>query len=96
MIIISGKYYVAADERDRYVAKFAEMVQRARAFPGCIDLVVAADPLESERINMYERFESEERLAAWRAVANAPKTGIKLLRADVQKHKISESGLPFP
>jgi quinol monooxygenase YgiN len=96
MIIISGKVYVAAGERAIYVSKFAEMVQRARAFPGCIDLVIAADPLESDRINMYECFESEERLAAWRAVAHAPKTGIELLQADVQKHKVSESGPPFP
>lgn len=94
-VIIAGKVYVAARDRDEYVARFQEMVQRARDFPGCLDMVGAADPIEPDRINLFEHFESEERLNAWRAIADPPDTGIELLRADVQKHIVSESGPPF-
>jgi len=96
MIIVAGKVYVAAEERDASVAQFVEMVQQARDFPGCLDFVIAADPLEDDRVNLFECFESEERLAAWRAVASAPKTGSKPQRVEVQKHTISASGPPFP
>ena len=96
MIIIAGKVYVATEERDTFVSMHAEMAQRARDYPGCLDLVIAPDPLEDDRINLFEWFEWEERLAAWRAVANAPSIGIDLTREDVQMHTIGESGPPFP
>lgn len=95
MIIIAGKVYVAAEERDGYVSDFAEMVGRARRYPGCLDVFIASDPLEADRINIFECFESEERLESWRAIAHAPDTGVEILRQDVQKHVVSESGPPF-
>lgn len=95
MIIIAGKVYVAAEEREAFVSSFAEMVGRARKYPGCLDVVMASDPLEADRVNIFECFESEERLESWRAIANGPETGVEILRQDVQKHVISESGPPF-
>lgn len=95
MIIISGKVYVNAKERDEWVAQHQEMVARARKQPGCLDLVIAADPLEKDRYNVYEAWESEEHLAEWRKIANPPNSRFDPERAEVQKHQISESGPPF-
>ncbi len=95
MIIISGKVYVDEDKRDEYVAEFTDLMARARKHPGCLDLVIAADPLEADRINNYEAWESEEALEKWRKVANAPSLSFDKERSDVQKHQVSESGSPF-
>jgi hypothetical protein len=43
---------------------------------------------------MFEQWESEEYLEAWRAVADPPPKP-EILRANVQKHQISSSGPPF-
>ena len=95
MIIISGKIYVAEDKRDKYVSEFKDLMARARKHLGCLDLVIAADPLEADRINNYEAWESEEALEKWRKVANAPSLPFDKERSDVKKHKVSESGPPF-
>lgn len=95
MIIISGKVYVEADKRDEYLAEFTDLMTRARKQPGCLGFVIAADPLEADRINTYEAWESEEHLADWRKVANAPNLPFDQERSDVQKHQVSESGPPF-
>lgn len=95
MLIIAGKLYVDAADRDQVVADNLEMVARARRQPGCLDLVIAADPTEADRINNFELWESERHLADWRAIANAPKLDFDRERSDVQKHQISGSGPPF-
>lgn len=95
MLIVSGKVYVAPDARDDYVAAFRDLVARARAHPGCLDMIIAADPLEPDRVNMYERFETERDLAAWRKVAKGPRLPFDRKRSDVQKHVVSSSGPPF-
>jgi quinol monooxygenase YgiN len=95
MIIISGKVYVDKDKRDESVAQFTALMARARKHPGCLDLVVAADPLETDRINNYEAWESEEALEKWRKVADAPNLLFDEERSNVQKHQVSKSGPPF-
>lgn len=52
-----------------------ELVKRARQAPGCLDLAITADPLDASRINNFERWESQEALDAWRAVAAPPDMG---------------------
>ncbi|ELZ04944.1 putative quinol monooxygenase [Natrialba asiatica] len=95
MIIISGKVYVDTKVRDEWVAQHQEMVARARKQPGCLDLVIAADPLEENRYNIYEAWESEEHLDEWRKVANPPESQFDPERVEVQKYQVSESGPPL-
>ena len=55
MIIIAGYSLTEVADRDAAVAAFQPMVERARREGGCIDLHVSADPLDAERINVFER-----------------------------------------
>ena len=96
MIIIAGKEYVAAEERDAYVASFQDFVRSARKEPGCLDVVVAADPIEDDRVNMFELWESKEKLDAFRRKAKPPKGTTEILKEDVKMYVIRSSGPPFP
>jgi quinol monooxygenase YgiN len=95
MLIIAGKASVAPEERDHYVELHKDLIQRARSAPGCRDAAITADPIEPERVNVFELWDSEEQLTAWREVANAPTDAPPMLSDDVQKHQISSSGPPF-
>ncbi|MCD7058302.1 putative quinol monooxygenase [Pelagibacterium xiamenense] len=95
MVIVAGYLIVQPGERDDYVAAHADLVRRARTYPGCFDLSISADPVHPGRVNMYELWESEEELEAWRKIANPPETGSAFLDGQVQKHTISRSGPPF-
>jgi quinol monooxygenase YgiN len=66
MIIVSGQVYVRPERREAFVAASMESVARARRAAGCLDFVVAADPLEPGRVNIYERWDSEAALTAFR------------------------------
>jgi quinol monooxygenase YgiN len=73
MIIIAGYTRTAADARDDAVAAHAPMVARARTHHGCLDIAISADALDAERINVFERWEDQASLDAWREVAKPPR-----------------------
>lgn len=77
MLIIAGHVTMDPDRRDEYVAAFAEMTERSRAAPGCLDVAITADPLDADRVNIFERWESKDSLEKWRSVANAPDLDIE-------------------
>jgi quinol monooxygenase YgiN len=54
MLVIAGKTYVM-EQRDACVASFEEFVRRTRIEPGCLDFVIAADPMEDNRVNISGR-----------------------------------------
>lgn len=64
MLIVAGTGYVDPEGRDAILATLEEPMRRVRTEPGCLDYVVSADPIEPDRVNIYERWESGEHLAA--------------------------------
>lgn len=94
MLIIAGKLYMDPQERDQWVAAHDDVIKRARAMPGCRDLYVSADPIEAGRANIFELWESEEQLEAWRAIADPPPRPV-ILGGNVEKYEISSAGPPF-
>lgn len=92
MIIVAGWLRVAAAERERYLAAVADVARLARAAPGCLDFTQAADPLDAERITVYERWESDEDLLRFRSSGDpdAPEPDLPaVLSAEVRKYRIS-------
>jgi len=92
MIIVSGRIYVRRGRRDAFLAASMEAVMAARRSSGCLDFVVAADPLEPDRVNVYEQWESEAQLEAFRGEGPGPDLMSDIVSADVSRHQISSSG----
>jgi quinol monooxygenase YgiN len=94
MLIIAGELHVDPADRDRYLAATADVAPQARAFPGCLDFVQAADPVDAGRINVFERWESDEDLMRFRT-SGGPAIELPDLRAaDVRKYRISAVEAP--
>ena len=89
MLIIAGSLQVAPDDRDRYLAAAAGVAPAARRAPGCLDFVQAADPVEPGRINIYERWESDEDLLRFRTSGGPDIETPDILGADVHKYRIA-------
>ena len=92
MIIVSGRIYVRPGARQAFVAASLAAVAQARETPGCRDFVVAADPLEPDRVNVYEEWESEEALVTFRGAGPPHDVSASIVRADVSRHVVSASG----
>lgn len=92
MIIVSGKIFVAPGQRDAFLRSSHPAIVQARSAPGCRDFVVSADPLEENRVNVYEEWESTEELEAFRG--SGPDDGLSnaIVGADVAQHVIASSG----
>ena len=77
----------------------ADVARLARLAPGCLDFVQAADPLDPERITIYERWESDADLDRFRASGGperpepdaAEPVVPPLLDAEVRRYRISAS-----
>lgn len=95
MWIIAGHVRVPADRVQDYVSAHRDLVGRARKAPGCLDVAITADPVDSDRINNYERWESWDAIEAWRTVANAPDTGIQMSDVHVRAYEIASERDPF-
>lgn len=94
MIIVSGRIYVRPGTREDFLTRSSEAVVQARRSTGCLDFVVAADPIESDRVNVYEEWESEEALVAFRGDGPGDDLSSRIVKARVAKHIVSSSGRP--
>lgn len=92
MIIVSGRIYVRPGARRKFLTSSRESVTQARVSPGCRDFVVAADPIDPDRVNVYEEWETEEALLAFRGDGPGEDLSSVIVRAEVSRHVVSSSG----
>ncbi len=91
MVIVSGKIFVPREQRTRFLELSAEAMTQARKTSGCRDFVVAPDPIERDRVNIYEEWESEEDLAAFRDDGPGEDLSSLIVRAEVFQHAVTSS-----
>lgn len=91
MIIIAGHLRVAADEREAYLSAVAHVAVRARRLPGCQDFVQAPDPIDPERIVVFERWVDDEAVVAFRSLDDDEEevAAPAILEADVSTYRIA-------
>jgi quinol monooxygenase YgiN len=94
MIIVSGHLYLDPVERDQYLCESVEIMRQARGWAGCRDFTLTADPLEPDRINVYERWDSDEALLRFRNDATAPAQTAEIRANDVVKYRIASTDAP--
>ena len=93
MIIIAGYTLTESGKRDAAVEAFAGMVERARKQDGCLDVAISADPVEPDRINVFECWRDQQSLDAWRKVAKGPR--VKRRETHVSLYRSERAEKPF-
>jgi quinol monooxygenase YgiN len=92
MIIVSGWLKLKPGKRDAFVASSLDAMVLARRSVGCRAFVVAADPLAGDLVNVYECWDTEEDLLAFREGGPEPEMLTMIVDAQVQRHRIASSG----
>jgi quinol monooxygenase YgiN len=64
MVIVQGVFRVAPDARDAYLAESVETMRTSRSEHGCLEYVLAADPVEPDRVVLSERWATQADLDA--------------------------------
>ncbi len=94
MLIIAGHLITAAEDRHAFVLEGAEVVSMARGAAGCLDFSITADTLDPQRVNIFERWETEEELLAFRGSGPDSGTAARILDAVVKRYVIASVGAP--
>lgn len=92
MIIVSGRIFITAGQRDTFLARSRDAIVAARQADGCLDFVVAADPIEPDRVNVYEAWESEAQLTTFRGAGPGSDLSALIVRSTVARHRVASSG----
>lgn len=89
MIIVSGWLHIVPGERDAYLATCHDVVAAARRAEGCLDFALSADPVDADRINVYERWATDADLERFRG--GGPEAGqLAAIRdADVARYRVA-------
>jgi quinol monooxygenase YgiN len=66
VVIVAGHLIVDPEQRDSYLIGCKDVVDQARRAPGCLDFAITADLLDSSRVNIFERWESQAAVDAFR------------------------------
>ena len=66
MILVNGKLTIKDERRDEFIERSISSVIAAREARGCLDFSVSPDPLEVNRVNISERWTTQEELDSFR------------------------------
>jgi len=91
MIIVSGRLIVDPSRRARYLADCEDVIRQARRAPGCVDFQLSGDPLEPDRINVFEQWESVEAVEAFRGSGASDEQQTAIRDARVFQHELASS-----
>jgi quinol monooxygenase YgiN len=64
VIIVGGTFEVDPEQRNAFLAERQEIMRTSRNEDGCLEYTFAADPLEPDRVILFERWESQAALDA--------------------------------
>ena len=89
VVIVAGHVVVDPTERDDYLSGCVEVVRQARQAPGCLDFSLTADLIEPGRINIFERWESQAAVEAFRGSGPSDEQGAAIVSAAVAEYDVS-------
>lgn len=89
MIIVAGHLMVDPEQRDSYLAGCVDVVEQARGARGCLDFAITADLVDIGRINIFERWESQAAVEAFRGSGPSDEQSAAMLSATVAEYDVA-------
>jgi quinol monooxygenase YgiN len=90
MIIVAGHITVDPEQRKVLLADSVSVVEKARQADGCLDFAMTADLLDRGRVNLFERWESQAAVKAFRRRAPRNKHRAAMLSASVAEYDVAD------
>jgi quinol monooxygenase YgiN len=90
VVIVAGHVMVDPQDRDDYLSGCVEVVRQARRAPGCLDFALSADLLEPGRVNIFERWESQSAVEAFRGSGPSDEQGAAIRAASVTEYDVGD------
>jgi len=89
MVIVAGHLEVDPEQRESYLAGCVPVVEAAREAAGCLDFALTADLVDPGRIQIYERWESQAAVEAFRGNGPSDDQGAMIVAAAVAEYEVA-------
>ncbi len=89
MVIVAGHLIVAPADRVDYLASCGDVVEQGRRAPGCVDFAICADLVDPARINVFERWETQDAVEAFRGSGPSFDQANMIVSASVSEYDVS-------
>ena len=90
MIIVAGHITVQPQQRESYLAGCVSVVEQARGTAGCLDFAITADLIDPARINIFERWKSQQAVETFRGSGPSDEQGAAIVSASVVEYDIAD------
>ena len=87
-IIVAGKLILRSGSRDEFIEKSREATIQARKNRACIDFSVSPDPIDMNRVNIFEQWKSRSDLEAFRESGPDGDLSALVVTFDVAEYEI--------
>ena len=88
-VIVAGHVIVEPQQRESYLAGCVIIVEQAREAAGCLDVAITADLVDPGRVNIFERWESQAALEAFRRNGPPFEHGAAMLSVSVAEYDVA-------
>ncbi len=88
-IIVAGKLTISSGMRDEFVKKSFEAVILARKNEACQDFSVSPDPIDMNRVNIFEKWKSRDSLNEFRNTGTDSKIFSLVEDFDVNEYEVN-------
>jgi quinol monooxygenase YgiN len=88
VVIVAGHVVVDPSRRDDYLSGCVDVVRQARRTPGCLDFALSADVVDPGRVNIFERWESQAAVEAFRGNGTSDEQGAAIVSAEVAEYDV--------
>ncbi|WP_250280997.1 MULTISPECIES: antibiotic biosynthesis monooxygenase family protein [unclassified Frankia] len=90
MVIVAGHVVVDPQQRESYLVDCVNVVEQARRASGCLDFSITADLVDSGRIVIFERWESQAAVEAFRGSGPSNEQSAAILAALVAEYDVAD------
>jgi quinol monooxygenase YgiN len=88
MMIVAGHICVEPLQRESYLTVCMDVVRQARQTLGCLDFTISADLLDPSRIDVFERWESQAAVDAFRGSGPSDEQQGVIMSASVSEYDV--------
>lgn len=90
MVIVAGHLAVDPGQRDDYLQQCRDVVRQARRARGCLDFAITADLVDPSRVDIFERWESQAAVEAFRGSGPSDEQAAAIRSAAVAEYEVTE------
>ena len=91
MVIVAGWLRLDEAHVERYLDECLPVIEAARSAPGCLDFHLSRDPLDTSRINVFERWGDSESVERFRGSGPSDDQQTMIISAQVEQYEVAST-----